>query len=372
MMPDDHRMQSCLDALYGTLTNPTMWPEAISSIKKLAGAASATFALVYNDKKNSIVGDVLEDALATEWENYYCHLDPRRSIARSSAVGAWITDDRLLDTKHSSSLEYVNDFARRAGLRWSRGGKVYAGGEGFATLALHRPVDASPFDDHKVLAILDYLLPHVQRVVRMHFDAEKQLFDKGAGTAIADLLELPICVVSRERKLLYMNGAAEKLFIAQQWISPNSKFLQIASSSVGHAALHQGVIKACAEYGRVASIVRVQSRAFAHFFLLKIIPLGISMFQKLGGDPSALIVIEGAPRKASAADLQCIFGLTAAEAELLSLLSLGYSVEQCAQHRGVRISTARTQVRAIFSKTGVSRQSELMRLLADIGLTHAR
>lgn len=369
-MPDNHRMQSCLDALYGTLANPAMWPQAINSIKELTGAASVTFALIRNDKKNKVLGDALDGALAAEWENYYCHLDPRRSIASSSAVGTWITDDRLLDLRFSPSLEYVNDFAPRAGLRWSRGGKIYEGAAGFATLALHRPADAKPFDDHSVLPILDYLLPHVQRVVKLSLDLEKYQFDAGAGIAITDLLELPLCVVNRDCKLIYMNGAGEKFLTAQKWIS-NENFLQIISSSIGQAALKEGVEKACALHGRVASIVRIQSRVLVHFFLLKIIPLCTSNFQNFLSDPSALIVVEGVPRMASAADLQCLFGLTGAEAELLSLLSLGYSVEQCAQHRGVRITTTRTQVRAIFAKTGVSRQSELMRLLADIGLTHA-
>ena len=268
MVLDEHRMQSCLDALYGTLTNPALWPEAIGLMKSLTGAASATFALIGDENKNKIMGDELDDALKTEWQDYYCHLDPRRVIAKSSVVGAWITDDRLLDPHRSPSLEYVNDFARRAGLRWSRGGKIYEGKKGFATLALHRPPNVKPFDDHLVLAVLDYLLPHVQRVATLMLDVNGTSPYAGTGIAITDLLDLPILIVSRECKLAYMNVAAEKLLISQQWISNNNKLLQIKDSTIEQAVLSKAVEKACALSGREASVIRVHSRKFSHFFIM--------------------------------------------------------------------------------------------------------
>lgn len=57
-----------------------------------------------------------------------------------------------------------------------------------------------------------------------------------------------------------------------------------------------------------------------------------------------------------------VYGLTEAEARVTAALTLGETVEQIATAHGVRTSTVRAQVRTIFEKTGVHRQTDLVRL----------
>jgi DNA-binding CsgD family transcriptional regulator len=57
-----------------------------------------------------------------------------------------------------------------------------------------------------------------------------------------------------------------------------------------------------------------------------------------------------------------LYGLTDAEARVVAGLTLGETVKQIAVAHGVRVSTVRAQVRSIFDKTGVHRQTELVRL----------
>ena len=63
--------------------------------------------------------------------------------------------------------------------------------------------------------------------------------------------------------------------------------------------------------------------------------------------------------------LASLYGLTPAEAELASLLSAGHSIEEAAEIRGVTLNTARSQMKRVFSKTGVNRQADLVRLLLN-------
>jgi DNA-binding CsgD family transcriptional regulator len=58
-----------------------------------------------------------------------------------------------------------------------------------------------------------------------------------------------------------------------------------------------------------------------------------------------------------------IFDLTPTEAGLLSALVTGSTVDEYAQQRGVSVGTARMQLKQVLSKTGASRQSELVRLV---------
>jgi DNA-binding CsgD family transcriptional regulator len=58
------------------------------------------------------------------------------------------------------------------------------------------------------------------------------------------------------------------------------------------------------------------------------------------------------------------FGLTQAEADVASQFVNGGSIPEIAASRGVAESTIREQMKSIYRKTGVSRQVDLIRLLA--------
>jgi DNA-binding CsgD family transcriptional regulator len=69
------------------------------------------------------------------------------------------------------------------------------------------------------------------------------------------------------------------------------------------------------------------------------------------------------PADISTEALVQLFGLTPTEACLLAALATGSSVEQYAQQRGVSVGTARVHLKSCLKKTGVQRQSELVRLV---------
>ncbi len=80
--------------------------------------------------------------------------------------------------------------------------------------------------------------------------------------------------------------------------------------------------------------------------------------------PSALVVI-APPRREEEKLLGLVgrrYGLTDAEARVMAELTAGATVSEIARGHGVQACTVRTQVRSIFEKTGVNRQSELVRL----------
>lgn len=67
--------------------------------------------------------------------------------------------------------------------------------------------------------------------------------------------------------------------------------------------------------------------------------------------------------------LLAVYKLTKAEARLALALSEGESVSDAAQRFGVSYSTARTQLRTIFAKTGVTRQVDLVRLVLGLSVS---
>lgn len=68
----------------------------------------------------------------------------------------------------------------------------------------------------------------------------------------------------------------------------------------------------------------------------------------------------------SEASLRSLFDLTPAEARLAQRLASGDSVEEVAKALHIKMTTARTQLAAIFSKTETRRQAKLVAILCRI------
>jgi len=71
-------------------------------------------------------------------------------------------------------------------------------------------------------------------------------------------------------------------------------------------------------------------------------------------------------RIATAQQLIDFFDLSRAEARLARSIGHGDSVEDYARDQSLRLSTVRTQLSAVFNKTGTDRQAALVRLIAGI------
>lgn len=65
-------------------------------------------------------------------------------------------------------------------------------------------------------------------------------------------------------------------------------------------------------------------------------------------------------------DLQLLFGLSKAEAQITALLADGLELQQIADRRGVAVGTIRVQMKHIFQKTNVRRQAELIKVVAEL------
>jgi DNA-binding CsgD family transcriptional regulator len=71
---------------------------------------------------------------------------------------------------------------------------------------------------------------------------------------------------------------------------------------------------------------------------------------------------------ASTEIIQCLFDLTPAEARVARGIAVGKTVDELAHEAGLVAATVRNQLKSVFSKTGVSRQADLVGILAGTAL----
>ncbi len=82
---------------------------------------------------------------------------------------------------------------------------------------------------------------------------------------------------------------------------------------------------------------------------------------------SRVFIHDLAARAPSAAEwIASSLALTPAEARVAARLAAGHTPQQVADAHGVSITTVRSQIRQILQKAGVSRQSDLIALLARL------
>lgn len=81
------------------------------------------------------------------------------------------------------------------------------------------------------------------------------------------------------------------------------------------------------------------------------------------GDPCWIVVIFDPEARVEAVSVPLIereLGISRREAELTAVLVSGARLSSVAQHMGISIHTARSQLKSVFRKTGVSSQAELL------------
>ncbi|WP_209601486.1 helix-turn-helix transcriptional regulator [Sinorhizobium kostiense] len=103
----------------------------------------------------------------------------------------------------------------------------------------------------------------------------------------------------------------------------------------------------------------------------------ILRIQRLGGNlpdffshsvGACLIEDIGREQRQNQEQLRQLFGLTATEAIIATMISQGVTLQRIAQDRAISYETARTHLRNIFSKTNTRRQAELAALLTRLNL----
>jgi DNA-binding CsgD family transcriptional regulator len=179
--------------------------------------------------------------------------------------------------------------------------------------------------------------------------------------------------VDAQATLLFANPMAERVLRAGLRLTCRQGCLAAADSTT------DGELRRLIQQAGLASVgkpseaggVLVLRRAEGRPLSLLICPLRPHAL-RFGPTPAALIIF-GDPDAAPSTSTQALielYGLTPAEAKLMTALDNGEQLEDYADRQRISINTVRTQSKQIFAKTGHGRQADLIReVLANPALT---
>lgn len=363
--------------LYEASWRPEHWPEVLRLLcAEVVPARSA--AILVDDRQNGrrqVLGHHgLPRGAVLAYNLGLARHDPVFRMQEQQPVGVarQVADHRAM--RECNPL-YYRLVMKPANLGFVAALTIYRDDEWHVGLGVHRGFDDEPFSSFDESTIAE-LFPHLRRAVRIH--REFQLLRTRDNQLVAALsrLTLGVIVLSPTGQILHRNEMADLLLESHPAVgmTPDGK-LKVWSRE------EQSQLDSLIESLAAADPRDVETRAQALGFHhpdrelpltimaapLDEAPDGLDMEDHRGcvalylSDPES-------PTFVQAEALQKVYGMSPAEAAVAIGLANGLTLSEIARSNGVSQETVRSQLKSVFSRMGVKRQQDVIRVILGSGL----
>lgn len=356
--------------LYEAAGNSAGVTAALSEIGASLGA-SAGQVLVSEKATGQIIEDLFyarEDLSAQfgAYERYWRQRDPRFAIA-ARAPGEVHSDIAVIEPAAFERTEICNDLLLPSGVRYTMFCNADAGGELALACAFMRPPTDGGFQGAEV-EHMKMLLPHLSAALRAHVLVSTLSSENRELRAALDHVPSAVVILDARGRVVSANRAAEEILAKGDGLTTRDGALTAVrrADAARLAANLNDVTSLATDRSRTpapSSPVMIVHRAQGSPLELVLFPL----FERSAGPlRGRVLAVINDPDRAVSLDPELVarlHGLTATEAELAVTLAAGRSLTNFAAERGCSEQTARTHLKRIFAKTGLTRQAELVRAL---------
>lgn len=370
-----------IEDIYDTVTFPERWNAVLRDVCAAAGATSA-FLFTTSD---TVDGQALwarhniSDGLLADYTTHYRHRDLWANAAAARGYLNRCVVRRGEDLVSDSDLRrsaIFNDLLAGHGM-----GRLCALALADKAelalmqpvLGLYRPADTAPFSDASV-RLLQHCAPHLQRAMRLRV----RLWARQTGEAVwsarmIERLPMGVFLLDGRKTIVGTNRIGKGMLDRRDGLRLLHGTLQ-AERSAEARALARALHAAVSGIGPVSGLgggdqgsdLRVSRPSGLAPYLLTVLPLSHEAAGFIDGPAIRAVVYAVDPAlepQGLEARLGRLFGLTRAECRLVADLLRDLTPAQSGETNGVAISTVRSQLRSVFSKTGTTRQSELVNLV---------
>ena len=240
---------------------------------------------------------------------------------------------------------------------------IFASGENGVlptTMGVYRALWEPRFEpaDREAMRLLG---PHLSRALGVMYRLRDAELKRVASFEALDRLPVGVALLDRRGCVHHLNREARRIL-------ESGDGLDLAAPPVARAiaeVLREDLLNA----PHFSSTVILPRPSGRRSYVLQFAPLPEK--NNFAGAAGAIVFINDPVREIALdrAVLTSAFGITAAEARLAERLCAGSDLAAAAQHCVVAEATAKTQLAALFHKTGTHSQAQLVRLLLSLGST---
>ena len=227
---------------------------------------------------------------------------------------------------------------------------------------------ASTYFTEPEVQLFGELIPHVKQAVGLSERLARVDLANRVALEALDALSVGVLIVDEHGRMIHANAAGRRIVTMADGVSLHGGSLKLHRREED-AALRRAIWDAVAQArdgdsppGEAMTVWRPSGNE--PFPVMVAALWGNHLRYGLGrlDEPLAVVfvTVPEEPQEAPAELLRRLFGLTPAEARLCERLVLGRTVEEAAQDLAIATGTARIQLKSVFAKTGVGRQTELV------------
>lgn len=354
---------------YEAALTPTHWPEVLHRLGRLFGGSTVMFGVQDRRAGPTYMAHARFDP-AYLAVFHALNVDPRHNKPLRALLSAPVGVPQLA-VDVSWRDEFVRSEAfdllmRPQGLQDGAQMTLVQDPDHFVALSLMQPLGSEPFDEAD-RALMLHLLPHLQRAAQVMLRLGSLTTQVQALEEALDRLPLGIVLVDAAGRPIELNRIAARIAAEADGLRIGRDGLVAASAQATRALQH--LIATAAATGAGQGSAAGGAMALARPSGRRPLALLVAPLVREPGPsarwPAAILFVTD-PEQADQppeAVLRRLYGLTPAEARLAARLLAGQELNAIAAETGVSTSTVRSHLKAIFAKTGVTRQSELVRLL---------
>ncbi|MFD1559898.1 LuxR family transcriptional regulator [Paraburkholderia silviterrae] len=355
-------------ALYAAAVDPAQWDVALNAIMALADARAAN-CFVHDLQSGSFLEYRFTgygSGWAEAYASHYHDLDLARGVLMREPPGHMYAMHRYLPDRVVERSEYYQDFYIQEGLRYSCGG-MQIDGERRLIMAVHRPVNHEPFDG-RTTRELQRVLEHLPNIFRVRHMAAHAHTPAPMMAAALDALPRAVIVVDDEMRVHYLNACAVTMLERSTEIRVKADRFTASDSQVAPQLMRRirNVCSACPLVDPLP--LYALDSAGRPALEIHVIPLKPQLTLHL--DPQARPLAMVLPRRrfqdpARPGAGERPFSLSRAEMAVANGLASGMTPAEYASRASVCVSTVRSQIKAIFTKTGARRIADIVALFSD-------
>jgi DNA-binding CsgD family transcriptional regulator len=359
-------LNEAIHAIYQSVLESDPWRKSMALISEYIDCISTTIVIrpsTATDPGYLVChpanGEAMEVAYKTTWyrSDPFVNLPPERVLLVSDVMSnqAW------------QASAFFTDFLRfgmPTDADHAMGVDIVTSAGTISRLRLYRFQEQPAFNAEDKRR-LDVLVPHIKQALALaarmrRYEAEREIYEQGL-----DGLNIGVIVLDEQARLLRASPVACHILSAGDGLRLAGRELETCSPTETR------------ELRRLVSTIQADENTVVAMSLsrpsgrrkMAAIVRGIPMVEESEGKarPACALFLRDPDAQAKPAQeiARQLFDFTPGEANFAVELVNGLSLDDAAVKLGIRRNTARSYLRAIFVKTGVTRQSELVRVLLN-------
>jgi DNA-binding CsgD family transcriptional regulator/PAS domain-containing protein len=368
------RMSDLIGMIYDCTVEPDRWPGVIAEICRAIGCLSGMILLV--DLHRSQHRLAYGWGMAPDWERRFLNYSKKIS----GFYGLAFSRMRCPDGQPLVLSPVIKEAGQGAQTIYAELTQPEGIAEVMQTVVLRQAGRLAVFGANRhegtgtlttdERAIMRLLVPHIRRAVAISDILDMKKLEVHALAATLDNYSAGVVVVADQGRILHANAAARSIFSTSGAISGAGGFLR-ARDAQANRELTNAIILAQTDEATIgASGIGVAlNDSSGEPSIAHVLPLARGNVRTRLMPPATAAVFVTQSRGQPAAEIGAIaksFGLTPSEARTLEHLAGGATIAETAEALRISTNTARTHVAHIFSKTGTSRQADLVMLVKNL------